>query len=141
MLGGIHMYKSAIGIFVSNLLMIWIVLLNNEGPGWEVPVSTMQNIAYASLLLSISFIFVFATLFISLKKFKNKTFLFKISYFTSLVFSSAFLIFLFCVQGFQGQFWVSNFPTLIFIAFSLGINLILLIIISISRFKTSMPKN
>jgi hypothetical protein len=91
--------------------------------------------------LSISFIFVFGTLFISLKKFKNKTFLFKILYFTSLVFSIVFLIFLFCVQGFQGQFWFSNFPRFIFITFSLGINLILFIIISISRFKNNIPKN
>jgi hypothetical protein len=135
------MYKSAIGIFISNLLMIWIVLLNNEGPAWEVPASTMQKIAIASLLLSISFIFVFGTLFISLKKFKNKTFLFKILYFTSLIFSIIFLVFLFCVQGFRGQFWFSNFPRLIFIAFSLGINLILFIIISISRFKNNIPMN
>lgn len=134
------MYKSAIGIFVSNLLMIWIVLLNNQGSEWEVPASTMQNIASASLFLSISFIFVFATLFINLKKFKNITLLFKILYFTILVISIAFLIFLFFVQGFQGQFWFSNFPRLFFIVFSIGINLVLFITISISRFKNNIPK-
>ena len=131
------MYKSAIGIFISNLLMIWIVVLNNEGPGWEAPASTMQNLGMATFFLIMSIIFTVITLLFGLRAFNDRTLKFKLSYFLNLLISIAFLIFLFSVEGFQCQFWFENFPEFIFIIISIGINVSLFALVTHFRFQNN----
>lgn len=131
------MYKSTIGIFISNLLMIWIVLLNNEGPGWEVSVETMQSLVIASLLLAISMTFSIMALLIGLRKLKIRGYFFNVSFFVYFFVCIVFVVFLFCVQGYSGQFWFDKFPSSLFIIVSLIINVLLFALVSISRFKKS----
>lgn len=134
------MYKSSIGIFFSNLLIIWIVLLNNEGPGWEVPSQTMDKLAYASFFLIICTVFSFVMLIISLKQLKIRKLLFKIAYSLNLFICIAAVVFLFLVNGFHGQFWFESFPKETFTLIAVGINVMLFVSISIGRFKNDNSK-
>ena len=128
------MYKSSIGLIISNLLMIWIVLLNNVGPGWEVPADVMLLISRISLVLFFSIIFSVLTCIIGRKKFKDYSFLFRLLYIITTVVTCSFLIFLFIVEGFNGQFWYREFPSLIFLIISTSITVLLFVTLSISRF-------
>lgn len=131
------MFKSTVGIAISNFIMIWIVILNNEGPGWEVPLMTMQNIKRLSTILLLCFIFSIVTFLISLKQFKLSSRLFKIIYFVFVIICISFCVFLLVVDGFNGQFWFSNFPNLLFIIVSISINIIFLIFLFIARFRNN----
>ena len=51
------MFISAIGLLMSDLFMIAIILLNNVGPAWEVPVVVIMLIAGISLALVASLAF------------------------------------------------------------------------------------
>jgi len=129
------MYKSLIGLLVSNLLMIWIILLNDTGPGWEVPAEVMQVIIIASFALLISFAFSTITLITDINSFKVRSNLFRVLYLLILIISISFLIFLFVVDAFGGQFWLKTFPCIPFSIISIGAVLLFLILLSISRFK------
>ena len=129
------MYKSAIGFVIFDFLMIFVITLNNVGPGWEVPVDTMRTIARISFLLVLSFIFSVVMLVIGIKKIKNYSFIFRILYFTIMLTAVSFLIFLFAVNGFQGQYWVAAFPSTLFSIISICTVLLLFIALTISRVR------
>ncbi|HOP11222.1 MAG TPA: hypothetical protein PK629_07010 [Oscillospiraceae bacterium] len=130
------MYKSAVGIFLSNIFMTWLVLLNNEGPGWEVPVDTMGKIVLASILIILGYVFAFITLFINLKHIKINFPAFNLFYFINLSLSLAFFVFLTIKEAYLGQFWIQDFNNIIFIIVTLVINIFLITIITLSRYKT-----
>ena len=129
------MYKSAVGIFLSNVLMIWLVLLNNEGPGWEVPVETMVKIWLASILIILGYVFILITLFINLRQLKMKFLTFNLLYFISLSLSLAFFVLLIIKAAYLGQFWIKDFQSTVFVIVTMVINIILFTIITIIRFK------
>ena len=129
------MYKSAIGFVISDFLMIFVIILNNVGPGWEVPADTMLTITRISFLLVLSFIFSVVMLIIEIKKIKNYSFIFKKLYFLIMLTTISFLIFLFAVNGVQGQFWVSSFPNTLFSIISISTVLLLFIALTISRVR------
>ena len=129
------MYKSAIGFVISDVLMILVIILNNVGPGWEVPADTMLTITRISFLLIFSFIFSLITLIIGIKKIKNYSVFFRILYFIIMLAAVSFLIFLFVINGFQGQFWVSAFPSTLFSIISISTVLLLFIALTISRVR------
>ena len=129
------MYKSAIGFVISDVLMILVIILNNVGPGWEVPADTMLTITRISFLLIFSFIFSLITLIIGIKKIKNYSVAFRILYFIIMLATVSFLIFLFVINGFQGQFWVSAFPSTLFSIISISTVLLLFIALTISRVR------
>ena len=104
------MYKSAISLLVANLLMAWIVSLNNEGPGWEVPSYTMANINIASVLVFAGLACATACLIVSWKQIKIRSVLFNITYFVMLLLAVSSVVFLLWVQGFDGQSWSDSFP-------------------------------
>ena len=129
------MYKSSIGLVISDLIMIWVVLLNNVGPGWEVPAEIMLTITRISFVLIISFAFSIFMFIIGIKRLKSYSLAFRILYLTTILITVSFLIFLFIVNGFQGQFWSSVFPSLFFAIVSICIILLLFVALSISRFR------
>jgi len=129
------MYKSTVGIFISNMLMIWIIVLNNVGPGWEVPYQTVIQLSVVSFLLIVSMFFSIAMLILFFKQLKIRNLFFKMMYFIDLFICISALIFLFWIDGFHGQFWIENFPKEMFLSTALGINAILFILVSVGRFK------
>ena len=129
------MYKSAIGIFISNIFMILLILLNNEGPGWEVPVDTMVRIGIVWLAIIIGLVFSVGTLLISIKQLKIKNFLFKLSFFSYFFLSLLFFSFLISVEANNGQYWHQNFPYFVFSFLSIGINILIFAVISVFRFR------
>ena len=129
------MYKSAIGYVISDFLMIFVILLNNVGPGWEVPVATMLTISRISFLLIISLVFSIVTLIIGIKKVKSYSSAFRILYSISMLTSVSLLVFLFVANGFQGQFWVAEFPSTMFAIISISTVLLLFMALTISRVR------
>ena len=129
------MYKSAIGLVISDFLMIFVIILNNVGPGWEVPVKIMLTISKITILLTFSFIFSIIMLAIGIKKIKNYSISFRILYFIIMLTTVSFFIFLFIVNGFQGQFWISTFPSTLFSIISISTVSLLFLALTLSRFR------
>ena len=134
------MFKSTLGIAISNFIMIWIVLLNSKGSGWEVSANTMQDITMLLLFLLICFIFSTTTLLLSLKQFIRSCNMLRISYVIFFTICVLFMIFLFFVEAFTGQFWIEKFPNMLFVTVSSSINILFIFLISIGRFRPS-PSN
>ena len=128
------MYKSSIGLIVSNLLMIWIISLNNVGPGWEVPVDVILLISRIVFVLFFSLLFSIFTCIIGMKKIKDYSFLFRVLYIITGLITCSFLIFLFVTEGFNGQFWPHEFPSFLFLIISISVVVLLFAALSISRF-------
>ena len=129
------MYKSAIGFIISDFFMIFVIILNNVGPGWEVPVDTMLTITRISFLLIFSFIFSFIMLAVGIKKVKSYSVAFRIIYSVIMLTTVSFLIFLFIVNGFKGQFWIDAFPSTLFAIISISTVSLLFIALTTSRFR------
>ena len=131
------MLKSSIGITVSNFIMIWIVVLNSYGPGWEVPVETMHLITLLSFLLLLCLVFSAVIFVISLKQYKLSALLFKVIYSVHGFICIVFALFLLYVEGYNGQFWFEVFPTIPFLILSCGIDVLFFILIFAVRKRTN----
>ena len=129
------MYMSAIGFIISDVLMVLVILLNNTGPGWEVPVDTMFTLHRISLLLIFSIVFAILMLIIEIKKAIPRSRAFRVMYIVIASVTVAFSIFILIVNGFQGQFWFNNFPSVLFTLVSMSLVLSLFIAITVTRFK------
>ena len=121
------MFKSVLGITLANFISIFIIAQNNVGPGWEVPVNTMQSIYICSFLLFASIVFALICFLLSIKQFKKTSGLFKIIYLLDAIICLSAVSFIFTVEGFQGQFWYQYFPLLWFLLISISLNIILFI--------------
>jgi hypothetical protein len=117
--------------------MIWIVMLNSYGPGWEVPVEIMLLITLLSFLLLLCLVFSAVTFVISLKQYKLSTLLLKVLYSVFGLICIAFALFLLCVEGYTGQFWFEVFPTIPFLILSCGIDVLFFILILAVRKSTN----
>lgn len=129
------MYKSAVGLFITNIFMIWLVDLNNVGPGWEVPATVMWAIELSWIVIIIGFIFSAVMLFISLKQLTTISLVFSLFYFGGLITSLAFLIFLIATEAYHGQYWQQDFSRFAFSFVSIGLDIFFLIVISVFRFR------
>jgi hypothetical protein len=105
------MYKSAVGLFITNGFMIWLVLLNNEGPGWEVPSFVFLPIALARLLMTVGLALSIGTLLWS------------------------------AVDAPEGQYWHEDFPMVLFGLLAAGVDVMLLAAVSVARFGSPAPRS
>ena len=85
--------------------MIWLVLLNNEGPGWEVPVDTMGRIDQVMVVIVIGLVVSVGLMLWDVVRHKLHLSVFTWSYFAYLLLSVGFFVFLLHVDAPSGQYW------------------------------------